>query len=260
MKHCGAVEVDREAVISSPTPAATESHYPVAHKTFIENIETSLLKGGYDIVSAEHSLCDGKDRESKDVIKDARYFGLYHLSTQGADGDYSWLVGARNSHDKTFPAGIAGGTGVFVCDNLCFSGDIKVTRKHTKNVLRDFQHLCSRAIGKLGDVLLQTDQRINAYKSHNLSDEAASKLLLDCAIDARATTPSKIEAVWNEWRTPRHEEFAPRNAWSMFNAFTEIAKGVNPTTAINRGEALHGVFDSVVGLNFAPAKEDIIEV
>jgi hypothetical protein len=40
----------------------------------------------------------------------------------------------------------------------------------------------------------------------------------------------------------------PRNAWSLFNAFTEIYKSVNPQTAVKRGQALHGLFDAQVAL------------
>jgi len=48
---------------------------------------------------------------------------------------------------------------------------------------------------------------------------------------------------------PVHEEFASRTAWSFFNAFTEVYKTVNPHTALKRGKALHGLFDSHVRLN-----------
>ena len=53
--------------------------------------------------------------------------------------------------------------------------------------------------------------------------------------------------VLREWHTPRHEEFQPRTAWSLFNAFTEARKQVNPHTAICSGEALHRVFDVDTG-------------
>jgi len=35
-------------------------------------------------------------------------------------------VGLRNSHDKTFPAGLVAGTRVFICANLSFSGLIQM--------------------------------------------------------------------------------------------------------------------------------------
>ncbi|MCX6970565.1 MAG: hypothetical protein NTV93_10490 [Verrucomicrobia bacterium] len=44
------------------------------------------------------------------------------------------------------------------------------------------------------------------------------------------------------------KEFRPRTAWSLFNAFTEAFKEINPHTAIARGEALHGLFDGAVAL------------
>jgi hypothetical protein len=47
-------------------------------------------------------------------------------------------------------------------------------------------------------------------------------------------------------RGPGHQEFRPSNAWSLF---TEAHKGINPQTIIARGQALHGLFDGLVGIN-----------
>ena len=41
----------------------------------------------------------------------------------------------------------------------------------------------------------------------------------------------------------------PRNAWSLFNAFTEAQKGLNPHAIGARSQALHGLFDGLVGIN-----------
>ena len=41
------------------------------------------------------------------------------------------------------------------------------------------------------------------------------------------------------------------NAWSLWIAFTEVFKTVNPHTALRRGEALHGLFDAETGLALA---------
>ena len=40
-----------------------------------------------------------------------------------------------------------------------------------------------------------------------------------------------------------------RRAWSLFNAFTAVYQEINPHAALRRGEALHGLFDAVVGLS-----------
>jgi hypothetical protein len=47
------------------------------------------------------------------------------------------VVGIRNSHDKAFAAGIIAGAQVLVCDNLCFSGEILLARKHTGHIHYD---------------------------------------------------------------------------------------------------------------------------
>jgi hypothetical protein len=56
------------------------------------------------------------------------------------------------------------GTQVFVCDNLAFAGQVKLSRKHTRFAERDLRHLTDRAIGNLGDRFIKLDQRIDAYK------------------------------------------------------------------------------------------------
>jgi len=69
------------------------------------------------------------------------------------------------------------------------------------------------------------------------------------AVDCRVISTGQIPRVLAEWRTPRFEDFRPRNAWSLFNAFTEVLKVGNPHTFAPRGEALHGLFDAHVGLS-----------
>jgi len=63
---------------------------------------------------------------------------------------HGWAVGLRNSHDKTFPAGLVAGTRVFVCDILAFSGLIQIRRKHTRFAARDLRQLTARAVGQIG--------------------------------------------------------------------------------------------------------------
>jgi len=55
--------------------------------------------------------------------------------------------------------------------------------------------------------------------------------------------------VLKEWREPERAAFQPRNAWSLFNAFTAVYREINPHTVLHRGEALHGLFDVVVGMS-----------
>ena len=135
---------------------------------------------------------------------------------------------------------------IFKCQISIF--EVKISRKHTRFAVRDLKHLTSRAVGQLGDKFHQLDCRIDAYRHRQVSDRQAHDTVVR-ALDCRAIVTSQIPNVLEEWRNPSHEAFAPRNAWSLFNAFTEVAKGINPNTMVNRTQALHGLFDGLVGLN-----------
>lgn len=66
------------------------------------------------------------------------------------------------------------------------------------------------------------------------------------SVDVGVCANSYIHAILQEWRHPRHDAFAPRNVWSLFNAFTEALKG-NLIELPRRTEALHGLLDHHVG-------------
>ena len=131
----------------------------------------------------------------------------------------------------------------------CCAGDRQpVARKHTRFALRDLRHLTARAVGELGGKLESLDQRILCYNEAWITDQRAHDIVIR-ALDAGAITTTQVPEVLHEWREPSHREFLPRTAWSLFNAVTEVHKGVNPHTACRRGEALYGLFDAETGVH-----------
>ncbi len=236
--HCGAEIVDRHDLFNVRTPEGTNTWFPLSHRSLLMQVENQLREVGFNIKGETHAIThDG-----------ARYFGVIQIDIPDRlDRDYGWVVGIRNSHDKSLPAGLVAGTQVFVCDNLAFNGEVKLSRKHTRYAMRDLRQLTARAVGQLGDKFHDLDRRIITYKQKFLPDQQAHDLVIR-AIDCRAITASQVPSVLKEWREPSHDAFIPRNAWSLFNAFTEVFKTINPQTAIQRGQALHGLFDGQVGL------------
>lgn len=176
-----------------------------------------------------------------------RYFGLMHIRNGQENIDYAWVMGLRNSHDKTFPAGIVAGTQVFVCDNLAFGGEVKFARKHTRFILRDLPMIAERAVARLVEKWHTQERRIAAYKEHTLVDRDAHDLIVR-ALDLGVMGCRTALPVLGQWRKPAHAEFAPRTAWSLFNGFTETMKGDSLALLPKRTEALHGLFDGCVGL------------
>lgn len=234
--HCGARAVPREDLADVWTPRATETWTPIPHMELIRKVEKTLAANNLTVGSQAHSLThDG-----------ARYFGLMEIQGRATDQDYCWVLGLRNSHDKTFPAGIVAGASVLVCDNLSFSGEVKLARKHTRFISRDLPFLVECAVGRLLQKWHDQDRRIECYRNSDLDDRAAHDLIIR-ATDVGACTNRLVPTVLKEWREPRHHVFKQRNAWSLFNAFTEGLKG-NLLELPKRTEALHGLLDSYVGL------------
>jgi len=159
------------------------------------------------------------------------------------------VIGLRNSHDKTFPAAIALGSAVFVCDNLAFSAEVTIARRHTRFIERDLPRIVHTAVGRLADMRGQQDERISRYKETEISDPAAHDLVIR-AVDANVLPVTQVPAVLNEWRTPAHPEFEAdgKTLWRFHNAMTEVWKGRNLAALPRRSQALHGLLDSVCGL------------
>jgi len=244
MLHCGARHVDRQQVDDAATPPRTQTWVPIPHTRLLDQVEQTLRGNGLSIVSQAHALW----RE------DARYFGLMEVANGHTAGDYNMVVGLRNSHDQSFPAGLVLGTAVFVCDNLSFCGEVKLARKHTRFIERDLPELVQRAVGKLTDLRVGQDRRIEAYKETNLRDARVHDLVVR-ALDARVVPVTQVPRVLEEWRQPRHPEFAEhgRTAWRLFNAFTEALKGRNLPALPRRTQALHGLLDGACGLRAVSA-------
>ena len=235
--HCGAQSVDLEEVGKVRTPRATSSWCPIPHHQLITTVQKALASTNLRIGTQAHSLSH----------EGQRYFGLMEVHAQRASADYCWVLGLRNSHDKTFPAGIVAGAAVFVCDNLSFSGEIKFARKHTRFINRDLPQMVGRSIGELMSKWHHQDKRIAAYKEAEISDTQAHDLVIR-ATDVGVCSNRLIPPVLHEWREPRHEAFEGRNVWSLFNAFTEALKDGSLAELPKRTEALHGLLDTHVGL------------
>lgn len=60
-----------------------------------------------------------------------------------------------------------------------------------------------------------------------VSQERAHYLMVE-GVQSGVLPASWLPKVIEVWEEPRHEEFKPRTAWSLFNAFTEVQKGASP--------------------------------
>ncbi|MCE5278848.1 MAG: DUF932 domain-containing protein [Planctomycetaceae bacterium] len=237
--HCGSRHVERDQIERCPTPTRTDTWVPIPHFRLLEQVEATLTGAGLKIVNQAHAMPhDG-----------LRYFGLMQVTNGHSHQDYGMVLGLRNSHDKSFPASLAVGSGVFVCDNMAFSAEVVIARRHTVFIERDLPGLVAGAVGRLGDLRQQQDDRIEAYKATKVTHTRAHDMIVR-AVDARVVPVTAVPEVLQEWRRPRHAEFAQggQTAWRLFNAFTEAVKGRNLEALPRRTQALHGLMDVLCGV------------
>jgi len=238
MLHAGAHAISREALDEIKAPRGTKTWNPIPHRRMLELVEGAVEKVGLHVVEQAHGvMADG-----------SRYFGLLELRNGKNADDYGLVVGLRNSTDKSLKAGLAVGSTVFVCDNLAFSADIVIGRKHTLNIDEDLPELVVDAVSRLGAMRVKQDTRIAAYKTTEITDSQVNDLVIR-GLDKEIFTATRIPKILAEYREPRHPEFAvAKNGWRFFNAVTEIAKESPFFDRPKQTIALHELMDGVCGV------------
>tara|TARA_R100001086_G_scaffold231089_1_gene151640 strand:- start:1185 stop:2033 length:849 start_codon:yes stop_codon:yes gene_type:complete len=90
-------------------------------------------------------FCDPDGDKMKRYMNEPELFG----DSYAVSNSYRYVMGMRNSNDMKFPAGMVIGIAPFVCDNLAFSGEVEVKRKHTINIKRDLPILMTSKMDEL---------------------------------------------------------------------------------------------------------------
>jgi hypothetical protein len=259
MMHCGADIVDVEAVYGTDTPSPEGRWFPVPHKYLVDEARKNLEASGFRVTEEAHALShDG-----------ARYFGLMNViqgdselevkAVKAQSLDWGLTVGLRNTHDKSYALGVVGGDNTFVCDNLHFSGEINIARKHTRQIHRDFPGLISRAIGMLSGMHANQTARVEAYKAREITDAIVHDAIVR-AMRSRAIPNAAITKIVDQWHAPAHAEFQDRNVWSLQNAFTEVSKGRRLIELPKSHSTLQGILDPLAGFDGGSFVKELADV
>lgn len=196
-------------------PVETDTYKPIAHQTFVEMVRIKLAENNMSVDQEVHALWRNG----------LRYFGLMQVSHADLKHtDMSFVIGLRNSMDKSLPASIAAGNSVFVCDNLAFNSEIVLGRKHTKFMFSDLNAKIGEAVKSLMDKWKLHLSRVDHYRNVDLSKMEAHDLICR-AYEEGILDVTQVAALIDQWNKPNHPEFKDRNYWSFHNAFTEVFKG-----------------------------------
>ncbi len=213
----GANRICRAELQRIPTPAATRTWKPVSHANAANMVLGEALVRGFNVTSEEYGVNPSG----------TQMFGVLRFHPEGHP-EWSRALGLRNSHDKSIALGLTAGLSVMVCSNLCFGGETTIHRRHTSGI--DIGNLIPQAFDALEMQYARLEARVDILKLMRLSENKARALTV-IAAEHKIIPSCDILPVFDEFRQPRHEEFAANNMWSLYNSFTEIAKKYSPARA-----------------------------
>lgn len=237
--HSGGWEATKADLACVAVPEATGSYVPVPHGRFVEEVELHVPRFGLTITSEAFALArDGQ-----------QMFGVLTCANGHGSDDFALAIGLRNSYDRTLSAQLLAGSRVFVCDNLAFSGEAKASRKHTVNVFRDLPDMIYRMLSQVRVLQERMVAEIASLKAWDLGVQEADHLLVE-AIRSNVLPSSLLPKVLERWEKPVQSEFFDgRNAWRLFNAFTEVLKTRSPRQQIEDSLRLSMLFRRTLPLN-----------
>ena len=247
MLHCGAEAVSRNEIAFMPVGQSMGPRHAI--RPFIDDIETiSQLLNQIGMPVSEESYGVTTDRETG-IPK--QFFGLMEIEANNGR-DHGVMVGLRGSYDQTLSRGIAIGSRVFVCDNLCFSGEIEIKTKQTLDIDSRIRGLLFDAIHEVPEMVGRQDNRFDHYKTTKIGQVIGNSMITDM-VRQGVLNASQVGKALEEWDNPSHGEHAEDGftLWRLHNACTEALKPTNPNAIAlqrnwDRGIGLTRILDSEV--------------
>lgn len=227
--HAGGQLAGIDEIKALAVPDATATWQPVPHHLVIDEVTRSVESSGLAVSERSFAIAKGGDR-------------MFGILTLGGGTDYATTIGIRNSHDKSFPVGLALGSRVFVCDNLAFSSEVTISTKHTRYVLDRLPRLIGEGVARLVQRRVHQERRLELYRQTEVRGLAHLHDLVLRSYRAKAIPARAIAEVLEEYEQPRHPEFKEPTLWSYFNSVTEVLKSYGDLQP--RTQRLHGVIDA----------------
>ena len=225
--------VDRNTVALVETPERTDSWKPVPHIAVIDAVTEVVNAHHWTITEEQFGLAH----------EGQKLFGVMKIN-KSSSTDWVRSIGIRNSHDKSFSAGITAGISVMVCSNLAFGGTMIIKRRHTSQF--ELTELIARAVESLENEFLITETVCEEMKVQYFKNDDDARSCIVRAAEMGVINSSDILPVFKEFKTPTHEDFTEPTRWSLMNAITETVKKYTPLRvdhtylALNRAFGLDG--------------------
>ena len=226
---CEGKFADRSEVARVDTPSGTSSWKPVPHIEVVNAVSEVVHAHHWQITREQYGLA----REG------LKMFGVMEINKTSSP-EWTRCIGLRNSHDKSFSAGLTAGICVMVCSNLAFGGTTVLKRRHTSGF--ELMDLVDKAMDSLENEFLITETVCEEMKVLYLKDDDDARVRIMRAAELGVINSSDILTVFREFKQPRHDAFLEPTRWSLLNAMTEVVKKYTPQRADHTYLALSRAF------------------
>lgn len=228
--HCNATPVSLTdlAKVKAKKPAgASDIYQPVNHIDLVSAIKKGCKEKELEITSQQYGLTNDK-------------LGLFgEIKLKGKElpkmKEMECSLGFRHANNRKMSVRFAVGANVFVCDNMAFVGEHILKRRHTNGIELEEDVLVAldsyieqakelpKIKPELENVKVDNDLEYKIFTLASEGDDTDEE-----SVNPRLIRPSHLWEFHAEWMHPRHKDFKPRNGWSLYNCYTEIAKRYNP--------------------------------
>lgn len=237
----------REALLKIPVPNRTNTKFwkGINHGTLAATVVDRVQAAGLEIskewwyVNPKRTILWG----AVDIIPGK---GSAPKMKIGQAANFS--LGVRHGNQGEYAVSFAVGARVGVCSNGMFSGDFVFKKKHSEKL--DLPDLVDNAVIHYLKECESLERLINGWREQEIDNRDAAYMILQSHREGYVNF-RYLEDVEKNWMSPPHEEFQPRTAWSLYNAFTETAKILTPPRQLKLLTGLRKMFDTEYGVGDA---------
>src|SRR5210317_2219756 len=203
-------------------------HFPIDHHELVDIAKRELGNNGFEIKQEEHGLSE----------KGMNCFSGFAIRKSDFDNtDRELVFGLRNSHNQKFASSVAVGSSMMVCENLCFSSDITLSRKHTRNIFAELPTIMNKAIQSIQKTWKNEGKRIETYKNTEANEVEVINKLLKAGLIKPTKIGDFLDLVQNGGvdvdgiKGAFHEYRG--TLWNIFNAVTESFKNLTANNVMH---------------------------
>ena len=235
------IKVERDYLENLRTPEPMGSrHAPYPFYSFATDTVRAIEDAGFAVTQEDYAIT--KDEQ--------RLFGLLNVSRPQNTSfgvpvadlhkpDWNMLVALRGSHDQSVSRGLAIGSRVMVCSNLCFHGDLgNWNSKQTTHISHRIPEMVADAVAGLGNARQRLTVDFDKFNTQQITRDQGDNVLLDI-FRSGGFSPSQLGRAITDWDKCSVEEHTAngRNVWWLFNSATHALKPTGRN--INHADVQH---------------------